>query len=160
MDESKTLPWLEKLAAHIPAYGGYRQTAGRRHADRAFRDVIARRLSVAEAQLGAAIQECLDRNAERQVGTLEVFRQEVQRLARRVRHAGSPEGFFEAGEFDSAKADSLHALDHALLDRADALVELTRKQPEGGDWLAHLRDQIEQFERKLDARALLFQHLT
>ncbi len=159
MSKPKNLPWLDRLNVHIPGYPGYQQQAERRGADRAIRDAIANRLTKAETNVTNAIQQCIERQAEREVGVLQVFQHELQRLTARVQRAGSPEEFFTAAEFDSARADALHALDHALLDRSDVLVELTHHQSLGHDWLARLKGELETFERKLDARALLFQHL-
>lgn len=155
----KNLPWLDRLNVHIPNYAGYQRQTERRGADRAIRDAIAHRLATSEANIGQTIQHCKDRHAEREVGALQILQAEIQRLANRVRQAGSPEEFFRAAEFGDAKADALHALDHALLDCSDAIIGLTHHSTIDHDWLAQLKGELEIFERKLDARALLFQHL-
>lgn len=156
----RNLPWLDRLNAKLPDYGGYQQQHRRGDADQVFRDAIAARLDEAERNVQAAIRECIAHQAEREVGALELIQAEVHRLADRVRRAVSPSMFLDAGEFGESKADALHALDHALFERATALVTSTSRTTPGHDWLSGLKAELDAFQAKLDARAMLFQSLS
>lgn len=154
----KNLPWLDRLTAYIPGYGGYQDRANRRAADRALRDAIAGRLTVFKAQLERAIRECLDRNALTEINPLERILREVERVANRLHSAGSgTDAFYGATNLPADKTDSLHALDLALFDRADALAKHFEEPDTHHDRLARIEADLEEFERKLDERALSLQ---
>lgn len=156
----RNLPWLDRLNAHLPDYGGYQQKSQRADADQVFRDAIAARLDEAGRSVQATIRECISRQAEREVGALELLQADIHRLADRVRRAVSPAIFLDASEFGASKADALHALDHALYEKATSLVALTSRTTPGHNWLSELKSELNSFESKLDARALLFQSLS
>lgn len=156
----RNLPWLDRLNAKLPDYGGYQRKDLRGDADQVFRDAIAARLDEAERSVQAAIRECISRQAEREVGALELIQAEIHRLGERVRRAVGPLVFLEAGEFGESKADALHALDHALYERATALVTMASRTTPGHNWLSELKAELDSFQAKLDARAMLFQSLS
>jgi hypothetical protein len=152
----RNLPWLDRLAAYIPGYGGYQDRANRRAADRAVRDAVARRLDVFKGQVEKAIRECVDRNALTEINPLERILREVERVSNRLRSAGSgTDSFYGASNLPDEKADSLHALDLTLFDRADALASHFDQSDAHHDRLARIEADLEEFERKLDERALM-----
>jgi hypothetical protein len=185
----RNLPWLDRLAVHIPGYGGYLERGNRRAADRALRDAIAHRLGTARANLEKAVRACLERDAlgilpeiqgleqegtvalgeiaaqekERhqlltEVSALERIRSHLDRVINRLGSAGSgADAFYSAGNLDLAKADSLHAFDLDLFERADALVRRFDAPDLNHDFLAELEADLTQFEEKLDERAMLLQ---
>ncbi len=155
----QNLPWLDRLNVHIPSYSGYERSAHRVAADAALREAVAQRLDLARSNIDEAIRVCNERNATSEVGSLQRIAEHFQHVAQRVRTASTVESdFTEAGDFGPAKADTLHALDHALLDRADNLIALTRQQGKGHDWLAKIEQELNGFEQKLDVRAMMHKH--
>jgi hypothetical protein len=155
-DSSSNLPWLDRLGLHVPGYKGYESAAQRREADRALREAIAKRLSAARVPLDAAIKRCEVREAVTERASLERIEGHLDRVIQRVRSASSGvESFYEAGSFRPSKADSLHALDHAMLELADELVASISSSRMGHDWLAHIEERLVNFDKRLDARALV-----
>ncbi len=155
-----TLPWLERLNMQIPGYRGYQQRPWRRSADEALRDALLGRLAEAAQGLTAAQNDLRSREVTREVEPLAETQQELARITERVRTAPSFDPFFEAQEFGVAQSETLHALDHALLDGARELVDRIERNVEGHDWLASVRTQIGRFEATLDGRVQLLQRLT
>jgi hypothetical protein len=154
----KNLPWLDRLAAYVPGYGGYLTRANRRAADRALRDAIAGRLATFRSTLEEAIRQCVDKGALTEINALERLRTRLDHVADRLRSAGSgTDSFYSAGDLDSAKAESLHGKDMALFERADALARHFDRPDFDHDRLASLRADLDEFEHKLDERALSLQ---
>jgi hypothetical protein len=155
----RNLPWLEQLAIHIPGYGGYLDRGNRLAADRALRDAIAQRLGVLRTRLEQAIRGCVDRNALSEVNSLTRVEQHLDRITQRVRAASSgTEAFYQAPDLKAAEADSLHAFDLALLERAEALVEQFDNDPDlHHDFLANFEAELSHFDHKLDERATRLQ---
>lgn len=170
----RNLPWLEKLAIHIPGYGGYLDRGNRRAADQALRDAVARLLGDARTRVELAIRDCMNReqagpseaNAlERQrsnilteVSALERVRTHIDRLATRVRSAGSgTDSFYTAGRLDAAKADTLHAFDMQLYELAKSIKDRFDEPDTEHDFLAHVEADLKLFEHKLDERGLMLQ---
>lgn len=159
MSTVRSLPWLERLNAYLPDYSGYQQQSDRRRADEAIREAIATRLLRASENLTLAIQQCKAHQAERHVGPIQAIQGDILRLVDRIQQSGSPHVFEQAAEFDEARADTFHALDHALLAHTDQIHKQTHQPAVDHDWLARLKDDLELFERELNARALLFREL-
>jgi hypothetical protein len=154
----RNLPWLDRLTIAIPGYGGYQDRANRRAADRALRGAIAERLGSVRVGLERLIHACVDRGALTEVNALERVERHLDRLIERVRTAGSgTDAFYGAGVLDPAKADTLHALDHALYGRALDLARRLVLPDTSHDFLAHVEEDLTAFEQRLDERALLLQ---
>lgn len=184
----RNLPWLDRLAVHIPGYGGYLDRGNRRAADRALRDAIAKRLSEARARLEEAIRRCIERdklgivpemegleregapplkelNAQArerhqlltEVSALERVERHLDRVAERVRSTGSGTDDFYTAHIEVQKADSLHAFDLELFERAEGLVRRFDAPDTDHDFLASVEAELREFEKKLDERALLLQ---
>jgi hypothetical protein len=154
----RTLPWLERLALYIPGYGGYLDRGNRRSADKALRDAIAGKLGGLRKGIEGAIRACIDRGALSEINALERSRQQVDRIASRLQSAGSgTDDFYGAGALDAAKADPLHALDHQLYTRSEDLAAWFDRKDDSPDLLANLEAGLDEFEKKLDERALLLQ---
>lgn len=150
-NSSSSLPWLDRLAASLPDYAGYRTAASRRKSDEALRHAVAHRLDVAASNL----RQLRDRSPQRDTLALDRLLDHVQRVRTRVlaASAGVP-SFFEARDFRDSKADALHAIDHAMLEVAREFEALTTsgKDPDH-DWLVHAARELVDLEHKLDARA-------
>ena len=152
----RPVPWLERLALYIPGYGGYLERGNRRAADRALRDAVAGRLSGARGRIEAMTRQALDRSALHEIGPLERLGDHLDRVADRVRAAGSgTDAFYGASGLDSAKADTLHAADLALFELADGFVRRFDEPAE--DRLARLEQDLEGIEARLEQRSSLLQ---
>lgn len=144
---------IDKIAAWVPGYGGYLGRADRRAADKLLRDAVADRLRAARGDLDAAIKEAVDRGALDEIDKLERARQRLDRLADRIRSAGSGHDGFWKGPVDEPKANTLQAFDLALYERADQIANTVR--PPG----AGLDADLDALERDADRRARLLQGL-
>jgi hypothetical protein len=104
------------------------------------------------------VLEAQKRYALSEVSALERLDRHIDRVAERLRAAGSgTDAFYHAENLKPAEADALHAFDLALLDRAQALLERFDAPDLKHDFLADLEDDLNQFEKKLDERAMLLQ---
>lgn len=146
-----SLPWLDRLSASLPGYGGYRTAASRRRADEALRRAVAAHLESAAANLG----RLRETTPERDNAALEHLIAHIERVRHRILAASAGvASFFDARDFRDAKADALHAVDHAMLEVARDFESLTTggKDPDH-DWLVHANRELVDLEHKLDARA-------
>src|SRR5207245_8124949 len=74
-----------------------------------------------------------------EVSALERVRTHIDRLATRVRSAGSgTDTFYTAGRLDAAKADTLHAFDMQLYERAKSMKDRFDAPDTDHNFLAHL----------------------
>jgi hypothetical protein len=154
----RNLPWLDRLTAVIPGYGGYQTRANRRAADRALRDAIATRLTGFKTKVEQAVQDCIRHGALTEIAALERVLNRLDRIIGRVRSAGSgTDEFYSASDLESAKADPLHAADVALFDRAVELQQHFELPDFHHDRLPRIDSELDELERKLDERALLLQ---
>jgi hypothetical protein len=154
----RNLPWLDRLTAYIPGYGGYQDRANRRAADQALRDAIAARLGSFRSEVERAMRECINREALTELNALERIQRHVDRIASRLHSAGSgTDAFYRAADLAADKADSLHAVDLALFDRADGLSKRFEEPDTHHNRLALIEKDLDEFERKLDERALMLQ---
>jgi hypothetical protein len=156
----RNLPWLEQLALHIPGYGGYLDRGNRRAADRVLRDAIARRLTDASKKIEHAIRGFTEdpqrRTLPSEVNSLERVRSHIERIAARLKSAGSgTDAFYSSSNLDAPKADNLHAIDLALFERAEAIVQRFDTPDPQHDFLPNLERDLNEFEQKLDERANL-----
>lgn len=144
---------IDRIAAWIPGYGGYLGRADRRAADKLLRDAVADRLRNARSRLDTAIKNAVDRGNLDAIGSLERSRQKLDRLADRVRSAGSGNDSFWHGPVDEPKANTLQAFDLALYERADHLATAADTPGPG------LEADLDALEHDLDRRARLLQGL-
>ncbi|GIW88701.1 MAG: hypothetical protein KatS3mg108_3025 [Isosphaeraceae bacterium] len=148
-----SLPWLDRLAASLPGYSGYRTAASRRQADQTLRQAVAHRLERAAENL----RNLRNRSPQRDTLALDRLLDHIERVRQRVLSASAGvSSFFEARDFRDSKADALHAIDHAMLEVAREFEDLTtsEKYPDH-DWLVHAERELVDLEHKLDARAQL-----
>jgi uncharacterized coiled-coil protein SlyX len=102
--------------------------------------------------------EALNRQRLSEVGVLERIERHLDRVAERLRAAGSgTDEFYSAANMKPSEADALHAFDMALFERAQAIVDRFDGPNVNHDFLADLEADLNQFEKKLDERAMLLQ---
>ncbi|HEV3122317.1 MAG TPA: hypothetical protein VGY53_10455 [Isosphaeraceae bacterium] len=102
--------------------------------------------------------EAMHRQKLSEVGVLERIERHIDRAAQRLRAAGSgTDNFYSAPDLQASEADTLHAFDLALFERALAILDRFDAPDVNHDFLAELEADIYQFEKKLDERALLLQ---
>jgi hypothetical protein len=93
-----------------------------------------------------------------EISALERVRKHADRIAARLQSAGSgTDAFYSSHHLDAAKADSLHAFDMNLFQRAEGLVQRFDAPDADHDFLANLEAELNHFEQKLDERSLLLQ---
>ena len=152
----RNLPWLDRLAAKLPGYGGYAKRAERRKADQVLRDAVADKLNGLKRRLEEAVRQCIDRGALTEINALERAEKHIERIVNRLHSAGSGSNdFYAADDLNPNKTDALYALDLALFDRADELERLFDAPDEHHDRMARIEAALNDFEAKLDERARL-----
>lgn len=154
-DTQRNLPWLERLAASLPEYGGYQTSALRQASDVALRRAVSHRLASAREQLDRVRRELVKRELALDGSALERVIGHIDRVIARVESASTGvSSFYGARAFRDAKADALHAIDHGMLDAAnDFLALATHGSDRDHDWLARIERELVDLEHKLDARA-------
>lgn len=154
------LPWLDRLAIHIPGYGGYIDRGHRRSADQVLRDVVAQRLQSARSHIELAIRQCVDRGAVTHIEGLDRIARHLDRVADRVRSAGSgTDRFYAVGDLPPDKADPIHHADLRLFELADALSHQFNDPDPDHDRLAHFEKGLTELEHHLDQRAMMLQNV-
>jgi hypothetical protein len=154
----QNLPWLDRLTAHIPGYGGYQVRGQRRAAERALRDAIAARLDRLKAHIDESIRSCVDRGALTEINALERLQRHMGRLSERIRAAGSgTDDFYSKEELSADKANPIYAIDLVLFEKADAVALVFDGFDSSHDGLAHVEECLNDIEKSLDERASLIQ---
>jgi hypothetical protein len=150
----RQVPLIERISRWVPGYGGYLERGSRRSDDQLLRDAIAARLAKVKPAIEAAIRDRIDRGALAELGPLEQSLRHVDRLADRLRHAGSGTDAFYSGQFARANwAESLHGSDMTLFEKVDALVAASTAPPSGAGLAEALKAPLDDLDRALDLRA-------
>src|SRR4051812_14681749 len=167
-------PMLDRSAARIPGDGDPEGYIDRGACDCALRSIIRHHLEVARSSIEDAIASCIRRESQGdQVETDDHWHfvphhlTEIDSLVRMKHHLKVLLARFHAAipliEFrhasspvDVVRADSLHRLDIALVNRAAALAGRFEASEVGHDLMAVLEADLYEFELLLDERALLF----
>jgi hypothetical protein len=155
------LPWLERLTVHVPGYDESLRRGDRRTADRTLRRAIIHRLEGMHARLDEAVNQLLNREAPpSHVATLERIVGHIDRVIGRIRATDVRiESSYDEAKVGSEKAGFLHAVHLALFEQAEALVRHFEEPDFHHDRLAHLEADLEELERRLDEKALIYQKL-
>jgi hypothetical protein len=114
---------LEKLAAKIPGYRGYKEKEVRREADKLLRDHVYRVLSEQRRRV-EDIQTNLGLGQIEEVEKLGRARRRLQTLADTVHTASyGYAGLFDAVKVREEQLDALYSFDSNLLAESDSIVE-------------------------------------
>jgi hypothetical protein len=114
---------LEKLAAKIPGYRGYKEKEVRREADKLLRDHVYRVLSEQRRRV-EDIQTNLGLDQIEEVERLGRARRRLQTLADTVHTAAyGYAGLFDAVKVQEEQLDALYSFDNNLLAESDSIVE-------------------------------------
>jgi hypothetical protein len=105
---------LERVAAHVPGFGGYLERDQRREADKLLRDHGAARLET----IGRELQTRIAKAALEEIGELSELVGQIEKLRGELRFADR--GY--SGFFDEAKLDGDAALD-AVYEKDERIVQ-------------------------------------
>ena len=110
---------LQRLAARVPGYAGYREREERREADKLLRDFGAGRLD----QVGRELQESIAKASLEEIGELRELVLAVEKLRNELRFADRGySGFFADAKFDTdAALDALYAQDERIVAQVEEL---------------------------------------
>lgn len=128
---------LGRLGSLVPGYAGYADREKRRESDQALRLSVAARLGVARAALDRRAAECARTSRFDLLDPLDALSRRVATLADAVRHA--PAGYaalFDAATVGAAELDRLYALDLAVREACERLVEEAERLPAAFDGAA------------------------
>jgi hypothetical protein len=125
---------LGRLGSLVPGYAGYADREHRRESDQALRLAVAARLGTARAALDRRTAGCARTGRFDVLEPLDALSRRVATLADAVRHA--PAGYaalFDAASVGAAELDRLYALDFAVREACERLVEEAERLPAAAD---------------------------
>jgi hypothetical protein len=139
---------LQKLAAAIPGFKGYREQEIRRTADRLLRDHLVKLLDASRSKLQRQLRDAGIGDLQ-MVHTLERTERRLTSLRDRVDHAS----YGESGLFDAVKvqAEELDRMD--TIGAIDGIIEQMGAAEDKSELLGSLQDELDTFDQLLDDRA-------
>jgi len=155
-----SLPWLGRLTIQVAGYEDSIKRGDRRGADRALRKAILHRLMAMHTRLDEAIRQCVLKEALRHVATLERILLHLDRVIERVRASDTRiEVSYDESKIGSERSSFLHAAHLAMFEQAEALVKHFDEPDFHHDRLAHLEADLQELERMLDEKAMIYRKL-
>ena len=121
---------LGRLGALVPGYAGYADRERRRESDQALRLSVAARLGSARAAIDRRTADCSRAGRFDVLEPLDALSRRVATLADSVRYA--PAGYaalFDAATIGAAELDRLYALDLAVRDACERIVDEAERLP-------------------------------
>ncbi|MEA3459243.1 MAG: hypothetical protein U9R11_00950 [Chloroflexota bacterium] len=131
---------LERLAASVPGYKGYKEKEMRREADKLLREHLARRFDEQRRRLPGLQRQLIEAKRLDLVDDLEGAVMKLQTLVDRLRTASyGYAGFFDAIKVKEEQLDALYNFDNALLDevpKVAAYIDKVSKAIGSGEGIA------------------------
>ncbi len=123
-DNQNRRGYLEEILVQLPGFKGYLARENRRESDKACRDHLAARLSVAKKAVGEAKRELLSSGKLLGIEQLDRVSDRLERVISKVAHAERGySGFFDKNQIGPEQLDRLHEADLALTGLATAIEE-------------------------------------
>jgi len=155
-----TLPWLGRLTVHVAGYEDSLKRGDRRSADRTLRTAIVHRLLGMRSRLEEAIRQCTLHEAQRHIPSLERVVGHLDRVVERIRTSDTRiEASYDEAKIGSEKAAFLHAAHLAMFEQAEILVKHFEEPDVHHDRLPHLEADLQELERRLDEKAMIYRKL-
>src|SRR4051794_12183737 len=155
-----SLPWLERLTIHVAGYQDSLKRGDRRAADRTLRRAIIHRLQAMRSRLDEAIRECKLREATTHVVSLERVAGHLERVIERISSSDTRiESSYDQAEVGPEQAGFLHAAHLSIFEQAEALVQHFDEPDIHHDRLPHLEADLQELERRLDEKAMIYRKL-
>jgi hypothetical protein len=155
-----SLPWLERLTVSVAGYDDSLKRGDRRSADRALRLAIVHRLQGMRARLEDAIRLCTLREAQSHIPTLERVVNHLDHVIGRIHASDSKiESSYEEAKVGSEQAGFLHAAHLAIFEQAEAMVRHFDEPDLHHDRVPHLEADLQELERRLDEKAMMYRKL-
>ncbi len=146
---------LQKLAAAIPGFKGYREQEIRRTADRLLRDHLVKEMDASRAKLQRRLRDIGLADLDL-VGKLERAERRLTSLRDRLDHASYGEsGLFDAIKVQAEQLDRMYDYDRSLMDNIGAMDGIIEQMGGSGDMaelVANLQDEMDAFDQMLHAR--------
>jgi len=159
-DPYHSLPWLERLTVQVAGYQDSLKRGDRRAADRTLRLAIIQRLQAMRSRLQEAIRQCLAREATSHLGSLERLVGHLDRIIDRIRVSDTKiESSYDEAEVGAERAGFLHAAHLAIFEQAEALVTHFDAPDVDHDRLPHLASDLQELERRIDEKAMIYRKL-
>lgn len=150
-DPYYSLPWLQRMAVHVPGYKDSLERGDRRHADRTLRTAVIDRLRDMHKRLDEAIRQCDRREALTQKQSLERVVAHLDRVIERIRASDHRiETAYDDGHVGPAKADFLQAAHITVFEQAEAMDKHFEEPDIHHDRLPHVEADLSELERRLD----------
>lgn len=144
-DVRGALSGLERLAAKIPGYHGYKEKETRREADRLLRQRLVMQLDEERRRLLDIQRRMLDSGGLRMLDDVDRALIKVQKLSDAIRTASyGYAGLFDATKIKEAHLDALYQFDNQMLEKVEAIKEAVSALAAAQDTNADLRPAIDQ----------------
>ena len=155
-----SLPWLQRMAVHVPGYQDSLDRGDRRLADRSLRMAVVDRLRDMHKRLDEAIRQCERREASTQQHSLERVVAHLDRVLERIQASDHRiESAYEDGQVGPAKADFLQKAHLAVFEQAEAMVKHFEEPDLHHDRLPHVESDLFELERRLDEEARKYREI-
>ncbi len=143
-DVRGALSGLERLAAKIPGYHGYKEKETRREADRLLRQHLVAQLDEERRRLIDIQRRMLDSGGLRMLDEVDRALIKVQKLSDMIRTASyGYAGLFDAIKVKEGQLDTLYQFDNQMLEKVDAIKEAVSALVAAQDANADLRPAID-----------------
>ncbi|MCS7260885.1 MAG: hypothetical protein NZ765_08910 [Anaerolineae bacterium] len=144
-DVRGALSGLERLAAKIPGYHGYKEKETRREADRLLRQHLVAQLDEGRRRLIELQRRMLDSGGLRILDDLDRALIKVQKLGDMIRTASyGYAGLFDAIKLKEEQLDALYQFDSQMLEKVEAIQQAVSALAAAQESNADLRPAVEQ----------------
>lgn len=144
-DMHGALSGLERLAAKIPGYRGYKEKESRREADRLLRQHLVAQLDEERRRLTEIQRRMLDSGGLRMLDDVDRVLIKVQKLSDTIRSASyGYAGLFDAIKVKEAQLDALYQFDNEMVEKVGAIREAVKALVAAQDANTDLRPAIDQ----------------
>ncbi|MGC8879648.1 MAG: hypothetical protein ACP5R2_10520 [Anaerolineae bacterium] len=144
-DVRGALSGLERLAAKIPGYHGYKEKETRREADRLLRQHLVAQLDEERRRLIDIQRRMLDSGGLRMLDDVDRALIKVQKLGDMIRTASyGYAGLFDTIKVKEAQLDVLYQFDNEMVEKVEAIREAVKALAAAQDANTDLRPAIDQ----------------
>ena len=144
---------LEKIAAALPGFRGYKEKELRRESDKLIRNHLYLKLSKDKDNVRSISQKITDKRYLDVLTDIDRLTAKMDRVTEKVNHASyGYSGFFDVVKVKEENLDRMITFDNQLLDSVNALtadIEAFKTQLLSGDY-SNLKDKIQAITDKLE----------
>ena len=145
---------LERIAAFVPGFHGYKEKEVRRESDKLIRNHLVSKLTIEKTDLRDLEQKIADRRYFDVLTDMDRLVAKMDRVVEKVNHASyGYSGFFDAVKVKEGNLDGMIAFDSKLIDGVNALaaeVDAFKNDLSSGN-TSNLKTRVENVTDKLES---------